>query len=127
MGVQLQHDLLVAILSSLPLANYDSTEHTTFSMSLDPVHLWKKFSVAMELSPETHEAVTAELESSLEWQSIHSSILFSFSANPPLEHAYDNCPKRPTLELSSIKWEHALVEGHPTHPVSSRPIPLTFY
>ncbi|KIJ27921.1 hypothetical protein M422DRAFT_37525 [Sphaerobolus stellatus SS14] len=97
----LTHDLPGVILSNLPLTQYDFTEDTTLSLSLDPIHLWSKFSAEMQLSSDNQEAVTEELKSSFEWQ----------------KHAYENCPSRPTFQSSSIEWEQALVEGHPTHPM----------
>ncbi|KAF8512197.1 hypothetical protein JB92DRAFT_2929966 [Gautieria morchelliformis] len=42
------------------------------------------------------------------------------------EHAYEQFPRRLTLNSMRIEWERALVEGHPTHPVSSN-IPCIYH
>ncbi|KAF8506286.1 IucC family-domain-containing protein [Hysterangium stoloniferum] len=95
-------DLPSTILSGLPFSHHNlTTQHTTLSLSLDPLHLWNKFSAESQLIPENKDAVSQELHSSFEWQ----------------KHAYETCPTRPTLNSSSLEWEQSLVEGHPTHPM----------
>jgi siderophore synthetase component len=68
----------------------------------DPLVLWEKFALSIDLDPAMRSEISDELASSIRWQA----------------YSYDHPPNAPTLLSPSIDWEQSIVEGHPTHPVS---------
>ncbi|KAF8520531.1 hypothetical protein JB92DRAFT_2894828 [Gautieria morchelliformis] len=77
---------------------------------MDPQYLRKKLSDNIQLNPAIRDVIAHELQSSFVWQ----------------KHAYEKVPRRLTLDSMRIEWERALVEGHPTHLVTSN-IPRIYH
>lgn len=67
----------------------------------NPLVLWEKFALSIDLEPAMRSEISDELASSMKWQA----------------YSYDHPPNAPTLLSPSIDWEQSIVEGHPTHPM----------
>ena len=87
---------------------------TTMKQMNDPLILWEKFALSIDLDPAMRSDISDELASSIRWQA----------------YSYDHPPNAPSLLSPSIDWEQSILEGHPTHPVSMSLVcgrkPLTY-
>jgi len=99
---QSQSDLVSRIQEAFSTPGWSISPATTMKQMNDPLVLWEKFALSIDLDPATRSDILDELASSMRWQA----------------YSYDHPPNAPTFLSPSIDWEQSIVEGHPTHPVS---------
>jgi hypothetical protein len=97
-----QSDVLEKIQESFSTPGWSISPATIIKQMNDPLVLWEKFALSIDLDPVMRSDISGELASSMRWQA----------------YSYDHPPNAPTLSSPSIDWEQSIVEGHPTHPVS---------
>lgn len=71
-----QAEHLTQFASSLPTEFYNATQHTITSLSLDPLNIWSKLCMEIELDDANRISISEELESSMGWQSMCECIAF---------------------------------------------------
>ncbi|CAA7267093.1 unnamed protein product [Cyclocybe aegerita] len=97
-----EYDQLVGlILAALRFGGRLELTRDQICKSADPISLWIKFATCYKLGEEIQQDIAKEFSSSVKWQ----------------VYSYENPPKAPLFEDSSIVWEQSIVEGHPTHPM----------
>jgi len=116
-------DLSDIILNVLSGPGWALSKSTPLFTSQSSVSLWEKFGMSIGLQDALLKEISAELESSVKWQGMshdfdNGSHLIDFTS----EHSYKHPPPAPQFTSPSIQWEQSIVEGHPTHPVSSSPL-----
>ncbi|KAH9003172.1 hypothetical protein EDB86DRAFT_2895790 [Lactarius hatsudake] len=97
------NDLVSSVQEALSTPGWSISPTTTMKQMNDPLVLWETFALSIDLDPTMRSDISGELASSVDWQA----------------HSYDHPPNAPTLLSPSIDWEQSIVEGHPTHPVST--------
>ncbi|KAF8149828.1 IucC family-domain-containing protein [Crassisporium funariophilum] len=97
----INEDFVKCILDRFALPPWNLTRRGTLKHTMDPVSLWKRFVEGMLIPENLRDAISVEIQSSLDWQTL----------------AYTLPPSCPSLRSSPIEWEQSLVAGHPTHPM----------
>ncbi|EAU85373.2 hypothetical protein CC1G_07067 [Coprinopsis cinerea okayama7 len=83
------------VLRGLPKKNF------FLAHDLDPIRLWHRFALSVNLDKSLVEDIELEFRSSVTWQ----------------EHAFNYPPPSPSFDAPSVAWEQSIVQGHPTHPM----------
>ena len=97
-----QSDLVSRIREVFSTPGWSISPATAMKQMNDPMALFEKYALSIDLDPVMRFDILDELASSMRWQA----------------YSYDHPPNAPTLLSPSIDWEQSIVEGHPTHPVS---------